>query len=50
MPKWPTLKARLDNALTSEEEALRQLKLVLPLTELAEKKLQKYDRKKLKHH
>lgn len=47
--KWPTLKARLDNALTSNEEALRQLKTnEATLSPLAEKLLKKYENRQKK--
>lgn len=47
MDKWPTLEGRLNNPITTEEEALRQLKANgHVLTPLAEAKLKSYERKK----
>lgn len=46
--KWPTLKGRLNQLLESRREALQQLKETLPLTELAEKELEKLNKIYLK--
>jgi len=42
--KWPTLEGRLNQPLTTRREALIQLKQVLPLSEKAEKELEKLNK------
>ena len=44
--KWPTLEGRLKNALTTEIDALLQLKDSIGLTEVGEKRLKKLLEKK----
>jgi hypothetical protein len=41
MSKWPTLSSRLKHPLTSEKEAILQLKKSVEITPLAKKKLKK---------
>ena len=43
--KWPTLKDRLKNALKDEKTALEQLKSMIPLSDWAEKRLEKLKKK-----
>jgi hypothetical protein len=40
-PTWPTLEGRLNNAIKDEQTALEQLSTMIPLSELAKKKLEK---------
>ena len=49
--KWPTLEGRLNQPLTSEEEALEQMERNGDiLTPYAKKKLEKYRRRKYAMH
>jgi hypothetical protein len=40
-PNWPTLEGRLSQPITSELEALKQLKTMVPLSKHGEDKLKK---------
>ena len=41
IPQWPTLQARLTHALSTREEAVRQLQTTMQITPLARSVLQK---------
>jgi hypothetical protein len=45
-PTWPTLEGRLNNAIKDEQTALEQLSTMIPLSELAKKKLEKLKQQK----